>query len=58
VAAGRRDHARPQNGPGAVWVVWEHAGEELLDARAIRWSGRSVFVTPIGMWSRNGALGV
>jgi hypothetical protein len=39
-------------------VVWQRAGEELLEARATRWSGRSVFVTPTVGRSRNGDLGV
>jgi hypothetical protein len=39
-------------------VVWERAGEERLDGYAMRWSGRSVFVTPRGVRCRNGALGV
>jgi hypothetical protein len=44
--------------PVRARVVWERAGEELLDARAARWSGGSVFVTPTRGRSRNGALGV
>jgi hypothetical protein len=39
-------------------IVWADAGEQLLEANATRWSGRSVFVTPVGMRCRNGALGV
>jgi hypothetical protein len=35
-----------------------NAGEQLLEARASRWSGRSVFVTPVGERCRNGTLGV
>jgi hypothetical protein len=30
-------------------VVWERAGEERLDGFAMRWSGWSVFVTPVGV---------
>ena len=50
----------PDRGPVPVRarVVWQRAGVELLDARATRWSGRSVFVTPTQGRSRNGALGV
>jgi hypothetical protein len=58
VAAGRDDDAGPQPGSGSGRVVWERAGEELIDARATRWSGGSVFVTPTRGRSRNGALGV
>jgi hypothetical protein len=38
--------------------VWQRAGEELLDARATRWSSPSVFVSPVRGRSRNGSLGV
>jgi hypothetical protein len=50
----------PDRAPVAVraQVVWERAGEELIEARATRWSGRSVFVSPTVGRSRNGALGV
>src|SRR4051812_237680 len=41
-----------------AWVVWQRAGEELVDARASRWSGRSALVTPTPGRSRNGLLGV
>jgi hypothetical protein len=44
--------------PVRARVVWERAGEELIDARAMRWSGRSVMVVPVGRRCRNGTLGV
>jgi hypothetical protein len=59
VVAGRRwHHAGQDTDPVRARVVWERAGEELVDARATRWSGRAVFVTPTRGRSRSGALGV
>src|SRR4051794_35382165 len=43
---------------GGARVVWRRAGEERVDARASRWSGRSALVTPTRGRSRSGALGV
>jgi hypothetical protein len=44
--------------PLVATVVWRDAGAERLDGYAIRWSGRSVFVTPRVVRCRNGTLGV
>jgi hypothetical protein len=44
--------------PVVARVVWERAGEETLESVATRWTGTSVFVTPVGRRCRNGTLGV
>jgi hypothetical protein len=44
--------------PVVARVVWRRAGEESIEGYATRWSGRSVFVSPIAERCRNGTLGV
>lgn len=44
--------------PVRARIVWADAGEQLLEAHATRWTGRSVFVVPAGARCRNGTLGV
>jgi hypothetical protein len=44
--------------PVVARVVWCDIGDESVEGYAMRWSGRSVFVTPAGQRCRNGALGV
>lgn len=39
--------------PVRARIVWADAGEQLLEANATRWSGRSVFVVPAGARCRD-----